>query len=270
MPESWGVGANRRRAAATTEGLLVFLRRSAELRRRREAPGTPGLLRFFERAAVLLRTPHHTNPTEPVRPPLDVARFQGVLSVLGDSIRRAPPSIAPMNVWFIAGLRRNELRNAAVLAWFLDPRGSHGFGAAALRAFLVEVTKRTPGWPNLGCDLSRVTVVTEEWPLGSETDRVDIAINGPDFALFVEVKIDAFEGPDQLRRYADLIERKALAFDRKHGRLIYLSPRIPQNPPPGLGSITWRGVAEALSTLPRKGMSGALAAQFAHHVRAFF
>ncbi len=196
--------------------------------------------------------------------------FRDFLAVLGDSIGRAPPKIAPINIWSIAGLRRDELRNAAVLAWFLDPRGSHGLGSAALRGFLAEVARRTPGWPNFSGDLSRVTVVTEEWPLGSETDRVDIAINGPDFALFVEVKIDAFEGPDQLRRYADLIERKALAFGRQHGRLIYLSPRVPQHPPSGLGTITWYGVAEALSTLPRKGMSGALAAQFARHVRAFF
>jgi hypothetical protein len=71
--------------------------------------------------------------------------------------------------------KRDELRNAAVLAWYLDPRGSHGFGAAELHDFLAEVARRTPGWPNLCGDLSRVTVVTEEWPRGSETDRVDIS-----------------------------------------------------------------------------------------------
>jgi hypothetical protein len=253
----------------TTERLLVFLKRSSELRQR-EAAGTSGLLRFFERAGPLLRAPPPTVLAEKLRPPLEAARLRNVLSVLSDPIRRAPPQVAPLNVWSVAGLRRNELRNAAVLAWFLDPRGSHGFGAAALHEFLDRVKRGTPGWPELGGDLSRVTVVTEEWPLGSETDRVDIAINGPDFVLFVEVKIDASEGPQQLDRYADLIEKKAVAFGRRHGRLIYLSPRAPQDPPFGLGIITWRGVAEVLSALPRKGITGALAAHFALHVRAFF
>ncbi len=104
MPESSGVGETQRRAAATTKGLLVFLRRSAELRRRREEPRTSGLLRFFERAAALLRTPDTFAPAESVRPPLASTRLRDVLSVLGDPIRRAPLNIAPINVWSIAGL----------------------------------------------------------------------------------------------------------------------------------------------------------------------
>lgn len=250
---------------ATTEGLHDFLRSLADLRRR-ETCGTSSLLRFIELAG----TSRTVAPTGSTRPPLNPARLRDVLSVLGEALRRAPPARASLNVWSVAGLRRDEIRNAAVLAWLLDPHASHGFGTAVLRAFLDEVARGTRGWPNLDSDLSRATVVVEEWPLGSETDRVDIAINGPNFALFVEVKIDASEGPDQLRRYTEAIEKKAQTLGREHGRVIYLSPRPPGNPPPGLAIITWRGIAEALSTLPREGMGGALAMQFARHVRTFF
>lgn len=258
------------RAAAAAEGLRRFLLRSADLRR--EVPGTSGPLRFLERAGPLLRAPCGPvlqDPAGGVRAPLDPARLRAVLSVLGGPLRHAPPATPSLNVWSVAGLRRDELRNAAVLAWFLDPRGSHGFGAEVLRAFLDEVAGKAPGWPDLGRDLSRVTVVTEEWPLGSETDRVDVAIDGPDFALFVEVKIGAVEGPDQLRRYAALVERKASALGREHGRVVYLSPHPPREPPPSVAVVSWRDVARVLSTLPRDGMGGALAAQFAGHVRAF-
>jgi hypothetical protein len=112
-------------------------------------------------------------------------------------------------------------------------------------------------------------VRTEECPLGSETDRVDIAIDGPDFVLFVEVKIDALEGKEQLRRYAEAARRKANAYGKAHGRVIYLSPRPPLVPPPEVAVVTWRVVARALSALPRAGFNGALAHGFAHHVRSF-
>lgn len=36
------------------------------------------------------------------------------------------------NPWAAAALRRDEVRNASVLAWFLDPSGGHGCGDALL------------------------------------------------------------------------------------------------------------------------------------------
>ena len=157
-----------------------------------------------------------------------------------------------------------------MLAWFLNPHGSHGFGPAFLRTLLDEVAKRTPDWPHLDRRLSRVSVLTEEWPLGSEANRVDIAIDTADCTLFVEVKIDAPEGPNQLHRYAALVQQKARALGRQHGRVIYLGSRSPRDPPPEVAIITWREVAQVLSALPREGFGGALALQFARHIRAFF
>jgi hypothetical protein len=175
----------------------------------------------------------------------------------------------PLNVWATAGLKRDELRNAAVLAWFLDPRASHGLGPAFLAAFLDEVARSTQDWPRLVGDLSRATVATEEWPLSSTSNRVDIALDGPDFVFFVEVKIDAPEGPNQLVRYAEQAKRKAVLMDRAHGRVIYLTPRRPRQLPPDVAAITWRDVASALSALARENAGGSLAAQFAQHIRKF-
>ena len=45
---------------------------------------------------------------------------------------------------------------------------------------------------------SSLPFLTEETPLGSDRDRVDIAIEGATFILFVEIKIDAAEGEEQL------------------------------------------------------------------------
>lgn len=254
----------------TIEGLRRFLDRAAALRGCSAVSGTSGLRHFLDQASPFLRTPPEPRSSRPTRSPPEPGHFSAVILRLREPLQRAREDGAFLSAWAVAGLRRNELRNAAVLAWLLDPRGSHGFDAAVLRAFLEEVMKGTPDWPDLERDFSRVAVRTEEWPLGSETDRVDIALDGPDFALFVEVKIDAPEGPEQLRRYADLARRKAAALGRAYGRVIYLSSRLPQDPPREVAVVTWREVARILSALPRGGINGALARQFAHHVRAFF
>jgi hypothetical protein len=156
-----------------------------------------------------------------------------------------------------------------VLAWFLNPQGSHGLGTTFLAAFLGDIARTTQDWPHLLSDLSRTTVATEEWPLSSATERVDIALDGPDFALFVEVKIDAPEGPSQLERYLRQARRKADATGREHGCVIFLSPRRPRQVPAGVAVTTWREVASALSVLNRQTLGGLLAAQFAQHVRTF-
>lgn len=50
------------------------------------------------------------------------------------------------NPWSVASLRRGELRNSSVLAWFLNPKGDHGFGDLLLQELLSEV-KTNPVFP---------------------------------------------------------------------------------------------------------------------------
>ena len=38
--------------------------------------------------------------------------------------------------WDIAGIKREEVKNSAILAWLLNPKGSHGLGYSALNALL--------------------------------------------------------------------------------------------------------------------------------------
>lgn len=204
-----------------------------------------------------------------MRPSLEPRAFSTIILQLREPLQRAQENGAFLNAWAVAGLGRNELRNAAVLAWFLDPRGSHGFGATVLAALLRKVRTSASNWPDLGGNFARVAVRTEDWPLGSETERVDIVLDGPNFAAFIEVKIDAREGLEQLRRYTDLAWRTAAALGRIYGRVIYLSPRPPRNPPPDIAFITWHDIASILFTMPRDGLRGALARQFARHVSGF-
>ena len=112
--------------------------------------------------------------------PIRVARAQG-LSV---------------NVWKAAGLGTKEVRNSPVLKWFLDCRGDHGQGNAILLMLLKLLPPRFHHYQP-----KSYSAIDECCPLGNLENRVDIEIDAPDFLLFIEVKIYANEGVDQLKRY---------------------------------------------------------------------
>jgi hypothetical protein len=122
--------------------------------------------------------------------------------------------------WDVAGLGRDEVRNSSVLAWLLNPKGSHGLGNAALTGLLVRLNQHFCGnFPtNYG---SFCSVCTESNPDGELTNRVDIEIDSENFYLIIEVKINALERDKQLEDYGNLAQKKA------YGRpwaLVFLTP----------------------------------------------
>lgn len=175
-----------------------------------------------------------------------------------------------INVWDIAGLKYNEGRNSAILAWLLDPRGTHGLGTRVISHLLRLVCARQSNWPELSDCLTNVSVVNECWPVGSATERVDIVVDGDSFTLFIEVKIQAQEGKEQLARYVKAAEAKRRATGKQHGLVLYLSPVAPVNPPDEVAFITWRNIGEILNALPKSGFNGAIIRQFSQHIQKFY
>lgn len=122
--------------------------------------------------------------------------------------------------WEVAGLGRDEFRNTAVLAWLLNPRGSHGFGDAALNILLEQINLQFGGGFSLSpSDFCHVRV--EKNPDGEISNRVDIEIDSKNFYLIIEVKIDAQEGINQLQRYGDLAKMQA---GYRPWAIIFLTP----------------------------------------------
>jgi len=181
-----------------------------------------------------------------------------------------------IDVWSVAGLNRVETRNAAVLAWLLDANGTHGRGSSILRALIERLAKTHEGKFPLPTEISgRYAVLTEIYPLDNTENRIDIAIDGLNFVAFVEVKIGAVEGDQQVSRYLSLAEAKAA------GRaycVIFLSPERAS----GLSThsqfvvaATWKDVAHAIedgvrNTSDVPGCFGdRLLIQFAQHAQQF-
>ncbi|WP_162252096.1 PD-(D/E)XK nuclease family protein [Brevundimonas sp. Root1423] len=223
---------------------------------------------------AVLPSPVDVSPV-PQAAPIARALVERLLTSLKPAIASARTDGTLQNVWSMAGLKRDEVRNSAVLASLFSPVVSGDRGVAFLNAFLN--TLRGPdrtGLPEEEELRRGYTVQTEACPLGAADDRVDLSIEGPDFILLIEVKIGAGEGLEQLSRYDRVLRRKAETLG-KRAVLIYLSPTPALAPPPGSIYASWRCVVRAANAVARthptadQTFQDQLLRQFAHHARQF-
>lgn len=217
--------------------------------------------RFFRRLKPLLADKRLRSP------PLDtdkLARFLQAVSLLLEA--KAQEGHAA-DIWHVVGLDRNEVRTARVLAWLLDPSGSHGFGGSVLDAL----------WSHISPEIRPFALTTvqhvqrEAVPLGNGENRVDIEILGADFLLIIEVKIDAAEQPNQLQRYAEIARSKAQFRQLRNHCVLYLTCRRRPQADSHAISITWADVAKAIQRAshgrPQTAPGTQLALAFAAHIR---
>lgn len=105
------------------------------------------------------------------------------------------------NPWNMARLGRYEVRNAAVLAQLWDPVLSGPSARRFLRSYLARLADPAGQLPTPDQLARPFRIRTEHCPTGNRSERVDITIEGEDFLLGIDVKIDAGEGHEQLVRY---------------------------------------------------------------------
>lgn len=187
-----------------------------------------------------------------------------------------------INVWEVAGLKSDEVRNSRVLKWLLDWQGSHGQGDKILLKLLKSL--KLPNFPSFESHVGHYTSRVESSPLGERENRVDIEIDGHDFLLFIEVKINASETNDQLDRY--LISAKAKAGDNRPWCVLYLTqdgrdPRHIENPKAPryefskhLIPLSWRDITKVLKEyakeeLPVNSYSHCAINSFISHIQKF-
>lgn len=68
--------------------------------------------------------------------PIDTVRLDSLLQNLEGTMPDARNGAFLCDPWEVACLGKDEVRNSAVLAWLLNPRGNHGIGDKALIALL--------------------------------------------------------------------------------------------------------------------------------------
>ena len=204
--------------------LKLFFDQQDAITRRPMASGLTRLAAFFEQSRPLLR--HlSSKPHGPKTSAIDTLKFGETLTALRQPLANARTQGSLLNVWKMAGLKRNEVRTAAVLASLWDAGVCPQTAAPFLHAFLA----RLPGggsFPTYTELEAGYVVRTEDCPLGNAGSRVDLSIEGRDFLLLIEVKIDAGEGLDQVARYDRLLRAKADLLGKRPS-LVFLGPRRP-------------------------------------------
>ena len=173
-----------------------------------------------------------------------------------------------VNVWQTAGLKNDEVRHSKVLKWFLDCRGDHGQGNAILLHLLKELPLLEKYQPK------RYFTTEECCPLGNQESRVDIEIDADEFLLFIEIKINAMEGRDQLQRYIDIAQSKA---KNRDWLIVYLTRdgKLPEkyNAHKNLQGMSWIEISKILfkyvKNVDVNNRSAWLVKQFADHVKNF-
>ena len=173
------------------------------------------------------------------------------------------------NVWQAAGLGSDEVRNSKVLKWLLDWRGDHGQGDKILRQFLQLLPENFKQ-----LSLENYLTTAECCPLGDQESRVDIEIDADNFLLFIEIKINAIEGINQLQRYQQIAKAKA---KNRPWLVVYLTKAgsLPINyqQQNGFMALSWKQVGKMLKNYEKTAHVDNRAAwlihQFANHINTF-
>lgn len=200
--------------------LADFLRRIAELWRERHEPNATARLDYFralaQLAAVLETAPASTDRDLDLFRQLIMARPDDMRRrLLGSSLQRlralsltrrraiqtlgiTPDLLSPI------GEMRYEPSHSRLLAYLMNPRRGSELAPLLLRRFLERIEM-----PEAALDLAelRRASVASEAPISH--GRVDVRIETANLLVFVEMKIDAEEGPSQFRRYRDALAAQA-------------------------------------------------------------
>ena len=113
----------------------------------------------------------------------------------------------PRSLLAALGLRNDELKLTAALAWLLQPDGHHGLGDRLLRRFCAAAGAQPT-------DLDPITIRTEE---ARADTRADLVLRMPGATVLVEAKVYAGEQPRQCARLADL-------WQHEDPTLVFLTP----------------------------------------------
>lgn len=129
-------------------------------------------------------------------------------------LRELERSLRRFNVFDVLRSSQNEIRHSNILAWLLDPSGTHGLDELFLRRWLMEVLN-SAAKQDRSLDIDPVEVDAEPFErieVWREWNHIDVVIrmtlaNGIDWVFAIENKVNATQGKYQLSGYRKKIEQ---------------------------------------------------------------
>ena len=121
------------------------------------------------------------------------------------------------NVFRLCGIDHYENFHSRILAELLNPEGSHELGNIFLQEFLKILNNNSPREDNYAF-FENMDEVHREF--STEEGRFDILLQNKknNYAILIENKINAPEGEQQLKRYADFLKKR----NKKRGETLLL------------------------------------------------
>jgi len=180
----------------------------------------------------------------------------GLARLVQDLAREPGPGTwtrAPLFELLGARCRRDEETHSNILAWLLDPNGSHGLGAWFLTELLSRVFVRDPG------PLDHICVCRE---VEEEPEKADVMVTTDSWRLVIENKIDGGEDMDEAGR--GQTERYVERWPGSY--CIYLTPHGGPAASKEFRPVHYRLVREILDNIDAPGAVGAFLHEFANHI----
>ena len=137
-----------------------------------------------------------------------LSAFQGNI----DCLNLVDDYLSRLNFFEIIHVAKHEVRHSYMLAWLMDPKGSHGLGDLILRGF-VEYAKSSRS----NMDFTSFTI-RQEW---HRTDLLAVS-EKEKLVLCIENKVEFNEHDDQLDRYQEDVRYYFPGYEHY---FLYLTPR---------------------------------------------
>ena len=131
--------------------------------------------------------------------------------VLDEDLERLEDLLAEFNLFDVLKVERREPQHSALLAWLLDPRGSHGLGSTSCVAFSLKLRWRLASVESGKSHRSSWTdgsSTTLKWRPNAHRIDIMLVAEADEFVCLIENKIGAGEHSNQLSRYLDTVERE--------------------------------------------------------------
>lgn len=123
------------------------------------------------------------------------------------------------NIFEILGAVNNELKHSNMLAWILNPQGSHGVNNAILKRVLREIAKDERAVIN-EFEIEELNYSNVE--IRREWNNIDLLIIFDETVICIENKIWSKETGKQLLKYKEIVNK---TFGTEYRRIfVYLSP----------------------------------------------
>lgn len=130
------------------------------------------------------------------------------------------------NIFDVLNIVHAEVRHSSVIAWLLDPNGTHGLGDNFLKLFLKYFISNNKSSLSNIINLFTIEFLNlKNVEIRKEWNHIDILVLIEDkeekLVIAIENKIKTKEHSNQLQRYREIVEKKFTNYTKLY---IYLSP----------------------------------------------